>query len=78
MTVDELAAATCVDPADVRVVLEWLDDGEGAPRTDIPAPVATADSFGVATPELTVDPSAVQKTARVAGWLTAALFAPVT
>jgi hypothetical protein len=42
MTVDELAAATCVDPADVRVVLEWLDDGEGAPRTDIPTPVATA------------------------------------
>ena len=42
MTVDELAAATCVDPADVRVVLEWLDDGEGAPRTDIPASVATA------------------------------------
>ena len=24
------------------MVLEWLDDGEGAPRTDIPAPVATA------------------------------------
>ena len=42
MTVDELAAATCVDPADVRVVLGWLDDGEGALRTDIPAPVATA------------------------------------
>jgi hypothetical protein len=42
MTVDELAAATCVDPADVRVVLEWLDDGEGAPRTEIPGPVATA------------------------------------
>jgi energy-coupling factor transport system substrate-specific component len=42
------------------------------------APVPTADSFGVATPELTVDSSAVQKTARVAGWLTAALFAPVT
>lgn len=42
MTVDELAAATCVDPADVRVVLEWLDDGEGALRTDIPAQVATA------------------------------------
>jgi hypothetical protein len=42
MTVDELAAATCVDPADVRVVLTWLDDGEGAPREHIPTPVATA------------------------------------
>ena len=39
MNVDELAAATCVDPADVRVVLAWLDAGDGA---DIPAPVATA------------------------------------
>jgi hypothetical protein len=42
MTVDELAAATCVDPADVRVVLTWLDDEEGAAREDIPTPVATA------------------------------------
>ena len=39
MTVDDLAAATCVDPADVRVVLTWLDDEGG---DDIPAPVATA------------------------------------
>ena len=42
MTVDDLAAATCVDPADVRVVLTWLDDEGGATRDDIPAPVATA------------------------------------
>jgi hypothetical protein len=42
MTVDDLAAATCVDPADVRVVLTWLDDEEGAGREDIPTPVATA------------------------------------
>jgi hypothetical protein len=42
------------------------------------APVESADSFGVATPELGLDPSTLQKTARVAGWLTAALFAPVT
>lgn len=42
MTVDELAAATCVDPADVRVVLSWIDDGDGAPREDVPIPVATA------------------------------------
>jgi hypothetical protein len=42
VTVDELAAATCVDPADVRVVLGWLDDGDGPPREDVPTPVATA------------------------------------
>jgi len=40
MTVDELAAATCVDPADVRVVLAWID--EGAPHNDVPTPLATA------------------------------------
>ncbi len=42
MNVDELAAAACVDPADVRVVLGWLDAGDAAPHADIPAPVATA------------------------------------
>jgi hypothetical protein len=42
MNVDELAVAACVDPADVRVVLGWLDAGDGAPHTDIPTPVATA------------------------------------
>jgi hypothetical protein len=42
MNVDELAAATCVDPADVQVVLAWLDAGDGAPHADIPTPVATA------------------------------------
>ena len=42
MNVDELAAATSVDPADVQVVLAWLDAGDGAPHADIPTPVATA------------------------------------
>jgi hypothetical protein len=40
VTVDDLAAATCVDPADVRVVLDWID--EGVPHDDVPTPVATA------------------------------------
>lgn len=40
MTVDELASAACVDPADVRVVLSWLDD---RPVTDdVPLPMAIA------------------------------------
>lgn len=40
MTVDELASAACVDPADVRVVLTWLDD---RPVTDdVPLPMAIA------------------------------------
>lgn len=42
MNLDELATATCVDPADVRVVLEWLDDGEAFPDDNIPTPVAAA------------------------------------
>jgi len=42
MTVDELAAATCVDPADVRVVLAWIDEGAGTSPDDIPTTVATA------------------------------------
>ena len=42
MNVDELAAATCVDPADVQVVLAWLDAGDGAPHADIPTAVAPA------------------------------------
>jgi len=42
MNVDELATAVCVDPADVRVVLTWLDAGDGSPHEDIPSPVATA------------------------------------
>jgi len=32
----------CVDPADVRVVLAWLDDGNAIPDDDIPTPVAAA------------------------------------
>jgi hypothetical protein len=39
VTIDELAAAACVDPADVRVVLTWLDDG---PVTDVDIPLSTA------------------------------------
>lgn len=39
MTIDELASAVCVDPADVRVVLGWLDD---SPITDADVPLATA------------------------------------
>ncbi len=39
MTVDELASAACVDPADVRVVLTWLDD---RPVTDADVPLPTA------------------------------------
>ncbi len=39
MTVDELASAVCVDPADVRVVLDWLDDGSG---TDVAVPLPLA------------------------------------
>jgi hypothetical protein len=42
MNLDELAIATCVDPADVRVVLEWLDDGNAIPDDNIPTPVAAA------------------------------------
>jgi hypothetical protein len=41
VTVDELAAAACVDPADVRVVLTWLDDGPVA-DTDVPLSTAIA------------------------------------
>jgi hypothetical protein len=41
VTVDELASATCVDPADVRVVLDWLDDGP-VTDVDVPMPVAIA------------------------------------
>jgi hypothetical protein len=54
-----------------------------APAKKQPAPkprkprARSADSFGVATPELALDPT-LQKTARAAGWLTAALFAPIT
>ena len=40
MTVDELASAACVDPADVRVVLAWLD--EPVADTNVPIPVAIA------------------------------------
>ena len=39
MTIDELASAVCVDPADVRVVLSWLDDG---PVADAAIPLSTA------------------------------------
>jgi hypothetical protein len=41
VTVDELASAACVDPADVRVVLTWLDD-EPVADTNVPLPVAIA------------------------------------
>ena len=38
MTVDELALAVCVDPADVRVVLDWIE----GPVTDADVPLPTA------------------------------------
>ena len=41
MTVDELASAACVDPADVRVVLTWLDERRRADDS-VPTPLATA------------------------------------
>lgn len=41
MNVDELALAACVDPADVRVVLTWLDDGR-ATDDEVPLPTAIA------------------------------------
>jgi energy-coupling factor transport system substrate-specific component len=53
-----------------------------APRKAAPkprkAPAKAADSFGVATPKLRLSTAALQKTAWTAGWLTAAVFAPVT
>lgn len=43
MNLDELSAAVCVDPADVRVILAWLDAGEGVfDDNNIPTPGATA------------------------------------
>lgn len=41
MTVDELASAACVDPADVRVVLTWLDE-RPVTDDDVPLPMAIA------------------------------------
>ena len=41
VNVDELALAACVDPADVRVVLTWLDDGR-ATDDEVPLPTAIA------------------------------------
>ncbi len=42
VTVDELASAVCVDPADVRVILTWFDDEERISDDHVPTPVATA------------------------------------
>ncbi len=42
MNLDELATATCVDPADVKVVLTWLEDGNAIPDDNIPNTVAAA------------------------------------
>lgn len=42
VTVDELASAVCVDPADVRVVLGWMNGGEPFPENAVPTQVATA------------------------------------
>jgi hypothetical protein len=42
MNLDDLATATCVDPADVRVVLAWVEDGEAISDDNIPVPVAAA------------------------------------
>ncbi len=42
MNLADLATATCVDPADVRVVLAWIEDGEAISDDDIPVSVAAA------------------------------------